>query len=610
MENYCEKTVSGTLNWNAAVGSISALSLGRNEPSVGLHSYRFYLPKAIWFEVVCDGVKVPPEKVEVLWHPHKMESRSFFPDVTLELSAFFVDNEVLIVNYKFINSSEVHCSFDLMINGVARNGRDKDKYFHYFGKASEMGSCAVIKQEIDIPDYRMVPIGPYTYHKHRLFWVVDAGAEIEVSENEIGTEHDFCAEEFNRSNYWHAKKPVSLGALQEMTGTVLVGIRWMGIEDADRNDIKDVMNIIRQYKNKQAETLERTKAAFWDDLLGRLPEVKERYRDNSKYMDLYRKAWVCIWQNITGSLVTGRKTVKGPSAFVGKAAVNGFGPAQWETSLVGLLTSYMDADLGAKIIESVLSSVEEDGFIPEDLLYNRDCNLPTMEACLLENIYSRTGRTDFLERCYDNLYKQLVFHIKHPSFYYLSSNSYGYYSYMSSFYSLISMEKIAIAIGKDHSVIRKLRDLKAEVETAFETAWKKKPCDESMTFEVLYKLAEGERLTEILDCLKEHHIPSKGRYFIYRYSDGKREAKEAEEVGKEDKMSLDSDKMVHYLFFIPGLEMLQENELLDVVTQKTFEGLEACGDFYECYYVTGEPWGNGPMGVFGAFGWIWCLMEK
>ena len=54
------------------------------------------------------------------------------------------------------------------------------------------------------------------------------------------------------------------------------------------------------------------------------------------------------------------------------------------------------------------------------------------------------------------------------------------------------MEKIAIAIGKDHSVIRKLRDLKAEVETAFETAWKKKPCVESMTFEVLYKLAEGE----------------------------------------------------------------------------------------------------------------------
>lgn len=26
--------------------------------------------------------------------------------------------------------------------------------------------------------------------------------------------------------------------------------------------------------------------------------------------------------------------------------------------------------------------------------------------------------------------------------------------------------------------------------------------------------------------------------------------------------------------------------------------------------VTGQPWGNGPMSVFGALGWIWLLMAK
>ena len=42
MKNFCAEITSPSLNWNAAVGSIGALSLSRKEPAVGLHSFKFY----------------------------------------------------------------------------------------------------------------------------------------------------------------------------------------------------------------------------------------------------------------------------------------------------------------------------------------------------------------------------------------------------------------------------------------------------------------------------------------------------------------------------------------------------------------------------------------
>jgi hypothetical protein len=81
--------------------------------------------------------------------------------------------------------------------------------------------------------------------------------------------------------------------------------------------------------------------------------------------------------------------------------------------------------------------------------------------------------------------------------------------------------------------------------------------------------------------------------------------------GKSDKTpSPDSFKMNGYLLFILALEKLNNEELLDQVVEKTFAGLNVNGDFWECYYVNGEPWGNGPMSIFGAFGWIWSVMDK
>ena len=89
---------------------------------------------------------------------------------------------------------------------------------------------------------------------------------------------------------------------------------------------------------------------------------------------------------------------------------------------MGLLVSFIDPDVGIKIVQSVLDSIEDDDFIPEDLIFNRDVHLPTTEAFILEDIYHRTGKTDFLDRNYEKLYRQLKYHIRHPNFYYLSGD--------------------------------------------------------------------------------------------------------------------------------------------------------------------------------------------
>ena len=141
-----------------------------------------------------DGRKVEPQKVEVLWASAQMASVSYYQGFILKLDAFFLDDEVLMISYKFTGSMEDTSGSRLMICGVARNGQEKDKFFSYTGKVSESGGRAVIKQELDIPDYRQKPLGPYVYHKHRLFWVVDAGVEVEALDREIETEHDFSSD--------------------------------------------------------------------------------------------------------------------------------------------------------------------------------------------------------------------------------------------------------------------------------------------------------------------------------------------------------------------------------------------------------------------------------
>jgi hypothetical protein len=68
--------------------------------------------------------------------------------------------------------------------------------------------------------------------------------------------------------------------------------------------------------------------------------------------------------------------------------------------------------------------------------------------------------------------------------------------------------------------------------------------------------------------------------------------------------------MVHFLHFILGLEKYGQRQTLEALAESTYRGLRQAGDFWECYYVTGQPWGNGPMSIFGAFGWIWLLLDR
>lgn len=603
MENLCQKLSSTTLNWNAAVGSIAGISLSNEVPAINLHSYKFYFARAIWFEVYQAGVKIEPTKVAVTWYPHKIVSQVTYPRFALTLQVCFVDKEVFAVNYSFESPDDV--DLEVAIYGTARNGRSNDGYFNFRGRVGRHENCGVIDQEVDIPDYRSKPLGPLRLHTHHLVWVIDAPESIAVSQETLEVPHperiDLNANEYvpgvNRSNYWLIKKQLSLRPAATTGGQFFVGTRWMGTAQAASPDYQDLRHRIQAEKARSSAVIEAELTTYWDGLLKRVPGVKERYRGNADYCDLYYKAWVCVIQNVNDTLVTSRKTIKGPSAMVGKVCSSGFGPAQWETSLAGFLISFINPDVGVGIIESVLNSLETDGFIPEDLVFNRDVKLSSYEPFMLEYIYRRTGRIEFLERNYSQALKQLIYHINHPGFYYLSFPSPGFL--LDSYYSLLALQRIAVIIGKSTDDIRQLREYAADVKVMFDSLMADKGLD-SLVYSAIYGGWDEHRTRQALDFIKKHMIPPPESYFFYHSPDGKRD-------GKDDP---DSFKMNGYLFFILALEQLQAEDLLDTVVAKTFAGLKKNGDFWECYDLNGAPRGNGPMSIFGAFGWIWSLMDK
>jgi len=597
------KLSSDKLNWNAGIGSVCGISLSTEMPAINLHSYKFWFARAIRFEVRQGGVKLVPAGMELTWYPHKMEAEAAYPDFTLKLQTCFVDAEIVAVEYAVAATADVEV--EVTVSGGARNGTSLDTFFQFRGRVERHGAHAFIDQEIDIPDYCSKPMGPFRTYTHHLLWLIEAPEEITVSQDIVETEHPertnlnelVYAMGTNRSNSWLIKKSLAVKASAKAVGQFFIGTRWLGTAAAALQDRNELRERIGAYKNRPLPTIEGELVERWDDLLAKIPSLKEKYREHAGYRDLYAKAWVCILQNISDSLVTARKTIKGPTVLVGKVCSTGFGPAQWETSLAGFLISFIDAELGVRIIESVINSLEIDGFIPEDLVFNRDVKLSSYEPLMLEIIYRRTGRIEFLERNYDNAFKQLVFHIKHTGFYYLEPPR--AWSLLHNYSSLLAMGRIAVVLGKSSEEIRQLRDYTADVKAMLTSLLAGKELD-AHAYDAICDFWDEGQTREALAFIKQHLITPDGLHFLYGSPDGKR-----------DKTPVpDSFKMSGYLLFILALEKLNEGELLDQVVAKTFAGLVANGDFWECYYVNGDPWGNGPMSIFGAFGWIWSVMEK
>ena len=66
----------------------------------------------------------------------------------------------------------------------------------------------------------------------------------------------------------------------------------MGVEEADKADIRDLSDKMGAYKGQRTDLLENEKITYWNDLLGRVPAVKDRYQKRGAYLALYLyKAW-------------------------------------------------------------------------------------------------------------------------------------------------------------------------------------------------------------------------------------------------------------------------------------------------------------------------------
>lgn len=579
--------------WHSMAGNVHGILLDRKRPALALCSYKFFLAQALEFDLTCRGQSCAVLDVRLQWLPHAVSATYRYREGELTLEALFTQPEVVALRVR-VRASGDGTPLNLALRGIARNGRDKDGFFDFAGQPAIAEGLAWVAQRIDIPDYFSQPSGPLRRHPHHLAWLVDPGQSASLADDAVRTEDPFYEGGANLSAAWTSSLAQEVA---DFAGVVRFAVRWLGPAvpcSLDRADLRGMLEAARREDFDGELALRR---AGYEALLERLPLPKPRYRGNAPYLRLYAHAWVCIWQNIAGSLETVRKTLPAPSAFVSKVAPNGFGPAQWETSLAGYLASFIDPDVGIGIIESVLACVEDDGFLPEDLIFNRDVKLASLEPTMLEEIARRTGRKDFLERTYDRLYRQLLFHLKHPGFHYLSAA--GCHLAAENTLSLRALERIARVLGKPPAHLRELRWLREDAEAALDAALAREP---GVTFDVLDGYLDERAARELVARIERHHLPGAGRFFLHRHPDGV-----SAKTGEPD---LDACKMVFFLHFIPGLERLGADDLLDRLAESTFRGLEKAGDFWECYTVEALPWGNGPMSIFGAFGWIWLLMDK
>lgn len=563
--------------WHAFPGGVHGLLLDPSAPDLTLSSYKFHLPRAFSFACNFDGVIVTARGEDTCWSPHSVSGRYRFGPTRLSIEALFVGPDTAFLRWMLEGGS----SGELVIRGGSLHGLETRDAFRFQSKVECEGSVVHIQQEISIPDYRRKPFGPPRLHRHRLRWSVSLPGMVRESESAQGPG-------------WECRIPITAEA---SSGCARILIQWLGPSESgsasDRLKRKHIPPLtLHEFAGEVAR-----KQLDYERLLARLPPIRAPYDLDESYRRLYQRAWVCIWQNISGPLATTRKEVPGPSAFVSKVDLHGFGPAQWETSLVGYLVSFLDAGLGIRIIQSVLECVEEDGFIPEDLVFNRDVKLGSNEGWMLEQIAARTGRGRLLARNFQALYRSLLFHAKHPGFHYLDPH--GSHMAIQNYFSLRALERFAARHRKrDHNSIRVVReDLAQFLDHALEGERGR-----ITPFEFLDGYLDAEAVASVIDQIERRHFPSGDGCFLHQHPDGINPRD-----GSKDGQAL---KMVFYLHLIPALERQGAFDLIGRIVRSTWRGIERAGDFWETYQTDGQPRGNGPMGVFGAFGWIWLLMDR
>jgi hypothetical protein len=476
--------------WNAFPGDVHGLLLDRKQPALGLCSYKFYLPQALAFEVYQDGRKCEVQSAQVTWLPHKVRGVYACGGCELILEALFVRAELIAVRYA-VQAPPGPQAWEVRVRGISRNGQDKGRFFVYRGTFAAAPGGVLVNQEIDIPDYHMQQTGLCRRFPHHLAWLVGTPQPVDLAGPPVRTSDPAYLDQTNKSGSWQMRQtlpPVRDGATG---GMLLIGMRWLGPDPIRPRDIYELDQQIAAARGRTFAQLELPRRDAYAALLRKLPAVQPAYRDHADYLRLYAQAWVCIWQNIAGPLATARKTLRFPSAFVSKICDAGFGPAQWETALAGYLLSFIDPDLGVSILESVVACVEVDGFLPEDLIFNRDVKLSSLEPYMIEEISRRTGRTDFLARLYDPMYRQLVFHVKHGAFQYLSGPG-GTHLQIANFYSLLALERIARVLGKDPAHLRELGLLKDDLIAVLDEGLRKDGAAQPM-FEFLSDFTDDRR---------------------------------------------------------------------------------------------------------------------
>jgi hypothetical protein len=289
-------------------------------------------------------------------------------------------------------------------------------------------------------------------------------------------------------------------------------------------------------------------------------------------------------------------------------------PASWEAALGAFLIAMAEPETGAQVLESVYSTMDDDGFISEMIGNNRKTQLANVEPSIAWLISSLGAGKGFLERIYPSAWRNNVYRHYHPNWAHMGGIACRNlaYNHLASGY----LKRAALLLGRPAKELERLDSMAFDCELAVNAMWDASrgfyrraydpvlktfsPFTHSETFVALGKAARPARREELLKKIPEHFLSKSGALRSYPLGlDG------AEP--KNDKEWRSILKPSNYLFVMPALKK-HAPELFERVAGGVMKAIADDGDFWEEHDLYGRGYNNGPGSVFGAFGFIWTAL--
>jgi len=582
--------------------------------------YATYLEPLLAFEI--NGAK--PKLVRQRWTPAELSAVYQAGGASLTLRATMPDTDGLLVEAELTNTSGRKASIELTAYGEGDRDRDPDAEAGskevnktiFRSRTRRLSDRNILTEAIgEIADSHRGGLLNFSQWRILDWHHAVTGGAVVVRLPAGGESNDA------KDHTWRQTWTLALPAGKSQTLCFAAAAAYQPRQRIDAAGIDDLAaRAIGCAEMSYAEAVGEN-AEMWQGLLEEVAPPPAELKD--LYKQMYYRAWTCIWQLVTPGFDTGRLdglTFQDACLMVTKADHRAVMPAEWETVLGAHLIAQQDPELATKILDAVMASVEDDGFVPENLVFTKALQLPFMTSYVMWEIYQRTGDKEWMRRHWAAQRRSILAHYRNPSFVRHDPGSCRNIAYVHIGY--IYMVKIAEELQLSHTEVAYMRWMVEETRQILQNFWDPKRNHFADAVERRTEKGPGDFTpTTSIGCMaalfagatdeqKKHMLNDlRNTYLVGEYGLAEGGVHSGTDQAGEGKRKLDlhkthSYKFSNWIYFLPGLAAA-DPDLCRIVAYRTVRGIaEKCGDFWEQILCDMTGIAFGPMSVFGAYGYI------